>query len=212
MSTVHQIDAYWPNGQGMFPLHFKRQKISHYACQKWQGPYRHFCFSDQKQANFRMWQLQSEIAFIDLTGIRPSSTAFNSFVSREHSHWSYRSNDLGFDHTRYWYAGQRKWLITTEPYHPHNCETVEKGCAMLQWPSIRMPWGSGFHFPYGETGTHLILISPGHKGVGLDTLNRIQASILSTPLMWNTNQRWRELTGSEGNPDRVELPYTETDE
>jgi hypothetical protein len=126
-------------------------------------------------AKFWAFGAQAVVAFMDLTGLRPCDDRKAVFGpgelddedEEEAALWD--AEPPGFDHTRIWRAAGGRYVVTTEPYGERS-EKAAAWCAGRSWACEVFPPRVGMWNPDGETGTRLVLISPGGRGAPIEPL------------------------------------------
>jgi hypothetical protein len=167
MTKAHELNLTfrWREQNGKFG----REEIEIHAAY----PRRHYgdlCEADQSRARMEARRLAlgacSVVAFMDITGLRPSE-ARQAIFGRDTGVIVHRpSLNEGFDHTRLWRAADKRYAVTTEPYGVEY-ETTLAWCAAKGWESVLFPTGVGMWSPRGlngRAGTRLVLMSPPKNG------------------------------------------------
>ena len=158
------IKALNPNKSYYFGPHSKFNRI--------------YRFEEEWHKNWRseFLRIRSTVAFMDATGLRPS-TAWDSVFWR-HEKRIYGVNSRcgqippGFDHTSVWTAGRNRYAVTTEPYGDSGkCEDAVAWCTKNGWNVHTFPPCIGMWSASHPTrGTRLILASPPKIGVDIEPL------------------------------------------
>lgn len=135
----------------------------------------------QESARDRVCQVARILDFMVCTGLRPS-TGFSRALPD-------RKSIPGQDHINAWYDGQKRYLITDEPYldrleNKNSIQARSEWCELHHYSQIKPNW-LGMHNPEG--GTHLYLFSSNKNGVPLEPilekLNKLPPAI--SPVTWS---------------------------
>ena len=124
------------------------------------------------------------LAFIDATGLRPSSAFRRAFPS---DYFEYGIRIPGQDHATVWFdPSNRRYLIANEPYEAAAESRRSRGeqeqqqwCEKYGYDTTKAPW-LGMYNPDG--GTHLYLFSHKNKGIALEPVIAALAQ-LAPPLV-----------------------------
>jgi hypothetical protein len=107
------------------------------------------------------------LQFVAATRLRPSSG-----YTRAYPKGNSENRVPGQDHVCVWFDDQKRYLIADEPYEPAAQRSRAKRdawCLSNGYAELKSPW-PGMHYPKGEDGTRLYLLSNRSNGVPLETI------------------------------------------